>query len=175
MSIVIWFTGMSGSGKTTLGKRLVQHFEGQGVDVAHLDGDVIRQISGNTDFSREGRERNIDAVRAHLLAHARDHELNVVSAITPYNTMREKNRAALAGYFEIFCRCDLESLIRRDPKGLYKAALAGKIRHFTGIDDPFEEPHSPDLVLDTAGSSVDASFTEILAALQAHRNRLAGA
>lgn len=166
MSIVIWFTGMSGSGKTTLGRRLVQHFEQQGVSVAHLDGDVIRQISGNTDFTREGRERNIDSVRAHLLIHAKDQAVSIVSAITPYNSMREKNRAALPGYFEIFCRCGLDALIARDPKGLYKAALAGKIQHFTGIDDPFEEPFAPDLVVETAADSVDVSFSAILAALE---------
>jgi adenylyl-sulfate kinase len=169
MSIIVWFTGMSGSGKTTLSARLVRHFADQGLRVAHLDGDEIRRISGNADFSREGRERNIDSVRAHLLAHAAEQDLSIVSAITPYNSMREKNRAALPGYFEIFCRCNLDALIARDPKGLYKAALAGKIKHFTGIDDPFEIPQSPDLEVDTASDSVETSFAAILAALEQRR------
>jgi adenylyl-sulfate kinase len=165
MSIVIWFTGMSGSGKTTLGKRLVEHFEARGLRVTHLDGDAIRQISGNTDFSRAGRERNIDSVRAHLLAHAGEQDVSIVSAITPYDNMRAKNRVAVPGYFEVFCRCTLDALIARDPKGLYKAALAGKIRNFTGIDDPFEEPGRPDVVVDTAAESIEESLAAILAAI----------
>jgi adenylyl-sulfate kinase len=173
MSIIIWFTGMSGSGKTTLGRRLAAHFEAQRLAVSHLDGDVIRQITGNADFSRQGRERNIDAVRAHLIAHAADNDLSIVSAITPYRSMRDKNRAELPGYFEIFCNCPIPALIDRDPKGLYKAALAGKIQHFTGIDDPFETPLAPDIVVDTASQSVDASVASILAALAPRLNRSA--
>ena len=165
MTLVIWVTGMSGSGKTTLGKRLLAHLEQQGVLVRHLDGDVLRSLSGNTDFSRDGRERNIDAVRAHLAATAGERAVSIVSAITPYESMRRKNRAALPGYFEVFCCCDLDTLIRRDPKGLYKAALAGRIAHFTGIDDPFEEPGGPDLVLDTADTNVEDSFAALKAAI----------
>lgn len=153
MSKIIWFTGMSGSGKTTYALKLKKCLLDDDVDFIFLDGDVIRQLYNKPTFTVEGRIRNIDLIRA-ITETAKDEGFHViVAAITPYKEMRQKNRQILGDdYLEIYCECDLETLIKRDAKGLYKRALNSEITNFTGIDDPFDEPTKSAFVLNTDGS-----------------------
>ena len=152
MSKVIWFTGMSGSGKTTYALKLKKYLLKNSIDFVLLDGDIVRQIYNKPLFTREGRIRNIDLIRVITKAIKNTGYHVIVAAITPYEKMRQKNRKVLKDdYIEIYCKCDLKMLIKRDVKGLYKKALNGEIKHFTGIDDPFDEPDNPMLVLNTAG------------------------
>lgn len=161
-NIVLWFTGMSGSGKSTLGVCLQWHFREHGLDALYLDGDVFRGHTGNRDFSPEGRERNIAQVREHVIEKADSHPVTLCSFITPYRSMRVLNRERIPNYFEVYCKCDLETLIARDVKGLYRKALAGGIGNFTGISDSYEEPDQPDIVVDTSAEALPESVAKIL-------------
>ena len=119
---VIWLLGLSGSGKTTLGSILRLHLEGQGFDVEHTDGDVFRKRFGFHGFSYEDRMRNINAMRQYTLDCCLQGKFCIVTAITPYAPMRQVNREILPNYREVWVRCSLDELVRRDPKGLYARA-----------------------------------------------------
>lgn len=164
--MIIWFLGLPASGKTTLSALLSERLRDRGLTVALLDGDVVRSRIGNFDFSRQGRERNIAALRDLAASLKPEHDLVVVAAITPYEALRARNRQDLPGYFEVYCQCGFEERLRRDPKGMYKAALEGKIQGFTGTTGEFEDPARPDLVVDTAGVHPQDSLALVFAALR---------
>ncbi|MBW2085251.1 MAG: adenylyl-sulfate kinase, partial [Deltaproteobacteria bacterium] len=133
----VWFTGLSASGKTTLSKLLQETLLERGLLVEILDGDIIRKnLSKGLGFSREDRDTNIRRIGfvAHLLA--RNGVAVIVAAISPYQSVRDEVRAEIGNFIEVFLDCPLEICVERDPKGLYRKALAGEIKHFTGIDDP---------------------------------------
>ncbi|MBI2391290.1 MAG: adenylyl-sulfate kinase [Deltaproteobacteria bacterium] len=165
---VLWFTGLSGAGKSTLAEAVAPRLRGEGKKVESLDGDVVRtHLSRGLGYSREDREINVARIAfvAHLLQ--RNGVFVLVSAISPYRSMREGARALIAPHFvEIHVAPPLEECIRRDVKGLYRRALAGEIREFTGISDPYEAPESPELTLDTSAITVDDGVTRILARLR---------
>lgn len=153
MSKIIWFTGMSGSGKTTYALKLKKYLLKNDVDFVLLDGDIVRQLYSKPTFTVEGRFRNIDLIRAITKASKNEGFHVIVAAITPYEEMRRRNRQILGDdYLEVYCGCNLDELIKRDVKGLYKKALCGQIKNFTGVDDPFDEPTKPAFVLNTDGS-----------------------
>ncbi len=165
---VLWFTGLSGAGKTTLAEALTPHLKKRGKKVESLDGDVVRtHLSKGLGFSREDRDTNIARIAfvAHLLQ--RNGVFVLVSAISPYKSTREAARTLVGRDFvEIHVAPPLEECIRRDVKGLYKKALAGEIKQFTGISDPYEEPESPELRIDTSAISVDEGVRRILSKLE---------
>lgn len=166
----LWLTGMSGSGKTTLGTRLEEELLRRRLSVERLDGDVMRQVLGKRlGFSRDDRITNLEnaAFVAGLLV---KHGVVVVcSFITPYEICRRHARETIGRYVEVYVKCPLEELIRRDTKGLYKKALAGEIKNFTGISDPFEEPKYFEVCVETDRETVDQSLNKILGWLEAHR------
>ncbi len=166
----LWLTGMSGSGKTTLGTRLEEELLRRGLRVERLDGDVMRQVLGKRlGFSRDDRITNLEnaAFVAGLLV---KHGVVVVcSFITPYEICRRHARETIGRYVEVYVKCPLEELIWRDTKGLYQKALAGEIKNFTGISDPFEEPEQFDVCVETDKETVDQSLNKILGWLEAHR------
>jgi len=167
MSFTLWFTGMSGAGKTTLSKRVYLEFKRLGFRAEWLDGDIIRaNFSQELGFSR--RDRDINVRRLGFLSHLlnRNGVISVVAAISPYVESRQANRRLIATYMEVFCDCPLDALIARDPKGLYKKALAGEIANFTGVSDPYEAPEEPDLRVPTCEESVEQSFARIMDSLR---------
>lgn len=169
MSFTLWFTGMSGAGKSTLAKRVYLEFKRLGLKAEWLDGDIIRaNFSQELGFSK--RDRDINVRRLGFISHLlnRNGVISVVAAISPYAAAREANRQLLADYVEVFCDCPLEALVARDPKGLYKKALAGEIANFTGVSDPYEAPETPDLRVPTAEETVEQSFTRIMGHLRGH-------
>ena len=165
---VLWFTGLSGAGKSTLAEAVAPRLRDLGRKVESLDGDVVRtHLSRGLGFSREDRELNVARIAfvAHLLQ--RNGVFVLVSAISPYRSMRDGARALIAPDFvEIHVAPPLEECIRRDVKGLYQKALAGEIKEFTGISDPYEAPESPELRLDTSTLTVDEAVARILDRLQ---------
>ncbi len=165
--IIVWITGLSGAGKTTVATRLCVELVSRGFDADVLDGDVMRHhISRGLDFSREGREENIRRIGfvAELLA--RHGVIPIVSAISPYRAVRDEVRTASAGrFFEVYMSTPLEVCEKRDPKGLYRRARAGELRQFTGIDDPYEPPLTPEIVCSTEDATVDDIVSAILQAL----------
>ena len=165
----LWFTGLSGSGKTTLSRIVRETIAERDMKVELLDGDVVRMnLSKGLGFSKEDRDMNIKRIGfvCHLLA--RNDVVAIGAAISPYEEARRHNRELIGRYVEVFCKCDLDTLIERDPKGLYKKALAGEIKHFTGIDDPYEEPADAEIVVSTGEEPVEESHRKIIAYLEEH-------
>lgn len=167
---VLWFTGLSGAGKSTLAMALEHRLFDEGYQVYVLDGDNVRTgLNANLGFSPEDRAENIRRVGevAALLA---DAGLVVITAfISPYRADRDRARQAAGDAFrEIYIKADVETCESRDPKGLYKRARAGEIAEFTGISAPYEEPASPELVVDTSKVDVESCVDELVAYVKAN-------
>lgn len=159
---IIWFTGLSLSGKTTLAEGLVDALRRDGHRVEVLDGKVVRdELAGFFGYSREERIKvsRLLATMARLLA--RHGVVPVVTSITPYEESREFNRRELGNYLEIFVDCPVETCMERDPQGLYRRAMRGDLRHFVGVDDPYELPRRPDLTVRTAGEPAADSIRRV--------------
>jgi adenylylsulfate kinase len=161
--VVLWFTGLSGAGKSTLAEALAPKLREYGRRLEVLDGDVVRtHLSKGLGFSRQDRHINVARIAfvAHLLA--RNGVVVLVAAISPFRDARDYARALIGDFVEIHVAPPLEECIKRDVKGLYKKAMAGEIPHFTGISDPYEEPLSPELRIDTRTFSVEEGAEQIL-------------
>ncbi len=167
---VLWFTGLSASGKTTLAKAVERELIERGIhDVQRLDGDIVRQdLTRDLGFSKEDRDENIRRITfvAELLSN--NGVATMCSFISPYKNARANARARCNNFMEVYVECPMEILVERDPKGLYKKALAGEIKGFTGIDDPYEIPESPELVVHTGSQTIDESTHVILEYLEKH-------
>jgi adenylylsulfate kinase len=163
---VVWFTGLPASGKTTLANALAARLRKEDYRVEVLDGDWVRQtINLGAGFTREERERHLLRVAwvARLLA--RNGVIVLCSFVSPYRDVRRKVREIVeeeVPFFEVYVKCSLKECIRRDPKNLYKKALAGEIPHFTGVSDPYEEPENPDLVVDTEKTTPEKGAERVL-------------
>ncbi len=164
-SLVLWFTGLSGSGKSTIAGRVEEALLAAGIRTYLLDGDNIRHgLNSNVDFSAEGRAENIRRVGevARLFV---DAGVVVLTAfISPFRTDRDRVRNLVkpGEYVEVFVNCPLEVCERRDVKGLYGKARAGKIDDFTGIGSPYEEPLNPEIELKTNVLSVDEAVSAVV-------------
>jgi adenylylsulfate kinase len=164
---VLWFTGLSGAGKSTLAEAVAPRLRALGKQVEILDGDVVRtNLSTGLGFSREDRDINVARIAfvAHLLA--RNGVFVITAAISPFRATRDEARRLIGDFVEIHVAPPLEECVRRDVKGLYRKAIAGEIKGFTGISDPYEEPLSPELQLDTARLSVDEAVSRIVGTLR---------
>jgi len=164
---VLWFTGLSGSGKSTVSEAVVPQLRERGVRIEVLDGDVVRtNLSKGLGFSKEDRDTNILRVGfvANLLA--RNGLAACCACISPYREIRDTVRGWVEGdggqFVEIFMDTPLDTCIDRDPKGLYKKALAGEIKQFTGIDDPYEAPENPEIRLRTTETTPEECARQIL-------------
>jgi len=165
--IVIWFTGLPGSGKTTIANGVANALRTKGYKVEVLDGDWVRKtINPDAGFTFEERRRHLLRVAwiARLLA--RNGVIVLCSFVSPYRSVREEVRKIIEEegikFIEVYVKCSLEECIKRDPKGLYRKALAGEIKNFTGISDPYEEPLSPELVVDTEHDSININVRKVL-------------
>jgi adenylyl-sulfate kinase len=152
---VLWFTGLSGAGKSTIAEIVGRELEAQGVAVEYLDGDVVREhLSKGLGFSKDDRDTNIERIGWVASRLARHGATVVVSAISPYAATRAKAREMVeefGQFVEIHVATSVDECARRDVKGLYEKAFKGEIPEFTGVSDPYEEPASPELRLETEG------------------------
>jgi adenylyl-sulfate kinase len=167
----LWFTGLSGAGKTTLTNALVPQLVARGVKIEVLDGDEVRMnLSKGLGFSKEDRDTNIRRIGYVSRLLARNGVGVIAAAISPYREIRDEVRRSVeadgAIFVEVFVKASLDALIARDVKGLYKKALAGEIKQFTGVSDPYEEPLGPELVVETDRETVEESAAKILARLE---------
>ncbi len=158
---VLWFTGLSGAGKTTIAKAVEKDLKGRGVNVAWLDGDVMREYFPCTGFSKE--ERNAHVLKAGFVAKMlSDHGVTVVASfISPYEETRAQVREMCARFVEIYVSTPLKECEKRDVKGLYAKVRMGEIKQFTGVDDPYEIPENPELEINTMGLGIDESAARV--------------
>lgn len=160
---VLWFTGLSGAGKTTLAKALETELMSRGVRVERLDGDTVRQsLTRDLGFSKEDRDKNIERVTFVAKLLSRNQVVVLASFISPYRETRAMIRRETTNYIEVFVDAPLEVCEARDTKGLYAKARQGEIPNFTGINDPYEAPETPDLHIKTHEQSVEESVTVML-------------
>jgi adenylyl-sulfate kinase len=168
---VLWFTGLSGSGKSTLTETIAPELRARGLRVEVLDGDTVRtNLSKGLGFSREDRDTNILRIGfvANLLA--RNGVAVITAAISPYRATRDANRVLVeedgSPFIEVYAAASLEECEARDVKGLYAEARAGKRPGFTGVDDPYEPPLRPEIVVPTGSESVEASVARVVTYLE---------
>jgi adenylylsulfate kinase len=163
--LLMWFTGLSGSGKSTLASGLETHLFNEGFNTYILDGDNVRQgLNSDLDFSDNNRKENIRRI-AEVSKLFLDAGVVVLTAfISPFQSERDFARKLVGAdnFIEIHVDCPIEICEERDVKGLYKKARAGEIKHFTGIDSPFETPEHPDIRIDTAGSSLEVCLNQLV-------------
>ncbi len=157
----LWFTGLSGSGKSTIAHLVGPELEARGKIVEYLDGDVVRtHLSKGLGFSKEDRDTNIERigwVAARLTRHG---AAVIAAAISPYAETRQAARSMVEQYgpfVEVHVSASVDECARRDVKGLYAKAFAGEIKGFTGVDDPYEAPEAPEIVLDTEAQEPEES------------------
>jgi sulfate adenylyltransferase len=163
--LCLWFTGLPCSGKTTIARELCKEFTDEGRAVTFLDGDVVRtHLSKGLGFTREDREANllrIGFVAAEVVKHQ---GIVICSVISPYEKTREEVRSMIGDkkFILIYVNTPIEICEKRDVKGMYAKARKGEIQHFTGVDDPYEPPLHPDIVLDTSALTLEESVKKIL-------------
>jgi adenylylsulfate kinase len=163
----VWFTGLSGAGKSTVAEMLFHEFQARGMKTEILDGDVVRQnLSKGLGFSKEDRDLNILRIGFVAGLLTRNGVATICCPISPYREARDAVRAQIGDFVEIYVHATVEEIAaHRDPKGLYKKALAGEITGFTGVDDPYEAPEHPELVLNTLEETPLESLQHVLATL----------
>jgi adenylylsulfate kinase len=164
----IWFTGLSGAGKSTLSEAVQRRLNARGRNVEILDGDVVRtHLSKGLGFSREDRDTNIKRIAFVCSLLTRNGVACISAAISPYRETRAWARNEIGNFIEVYVKCPIEVCRQRDVKGLYKLAEEGKLKNFTGVDDPYEEPESPELIVETDKETVEQSASRIIATLEA--------
>jgi adenylylsulfate kinase len=165
--VTIWFTGLSGSGKSTIARALEAQIRERGCKLEVLDGDIVRtNLTKGLGFSKEDRDENIRRIGfvSHLLT--RNGVIVLVSAISPYRDIRDEVRDRVGDFLEVFVDAPLSVCEERDVKGLYKRARAGEIKQFTGIDDPYEAPHNPEVHCQTHQETLEQSVAKVMAKLE---------
>ncbi|HXM51253.1 MAG TPA: adenylyl-sulfate kinase [Pyrinomonadaceae bacterium] len=167
----LWFTGLSGAGKTTLAGFVEQELRARGVSVEVLDGDEIRtNLSKGLGFSKEDRDTNIRRIGYVCRLLSRNGVAAISAAISPYREVRDEVRRLIeadgATFIEVYVKCPIEVLAERDVKGLYKKALAGELKGFTGVSDPYEEPLAPEVLIESNRETVESSLTKIIRELE---------
>jgi len=164
---VVWLTGLPGSGKTTIGRSLLVQLQELQLRAELLDGDEVRrQLSPDLGFTKADRETHARRVVYLSKLLAKNGIITLVSLIAPYRSFREYARREIVDYVEAYVKTPLETCIKRDPKGLYKKALKGEITDMTGLQDPYEEPQNPELVIETERFTVEESARLILSKLK---------
>ncbi len=163
----VWFTGLSGSGKSTIAEMLYHEFRSRGLKTEILDGDEVRKnLSKGLGFSKEDRDTNILRIGfvADLLT--RNGVATICCPISPYKATRDACRETIGEFVEVYVHATVDEIAaHRDPKGLYKKALAGEITGFTGVDDPYEAPEDPEIFIDTMAQAPEESLQFVLTRL----------
>lgn len=165
----LWMTGLPGSGKSTLAGILQTKLEAQGRNVEVLDGDEVRKgLSRDLGLSREDREEHAWRVSFVSKLLSRNGVIAIVSLISPYRSSRDSAKQMIGPerFVEVYVKTSLAECEKRDPKGLYKKARRGEINNMTGIQDPYEEPMSPDILVETEKGTPEQSADLIISRLR---------
>lgn len=162
----VWFTGLSGAGKSTLSEAIERRLKAHGRNVEILDGDVVRtHLSKGLGFSREDRDTNIKRIAFVCSLLTRNGVVCISAAIAPYREARAWARKEIGNFVEVYVKCPLDVCRQRDVKGLYKLVDEGKLKNFTGVDDPYEEPEHPEVIVETDKEILEQSVNSIFARL----------
>jgi len=165
--VTVWFTGLPCSGKTTLALKLSAELKKRGILCEDLDGDITRKyLSKGLGFSKEDRDENIRRVGFVCSLLTKHGAVTTAAFVSPYRSIRDEIRQMIGNFVEVYVKCSLDECIKRDVKGMYKKAIAGEIKNFTGVSDPFEEPLKPELVIDSDKESEDESLKNVLNKLE---------
>ena len=163
----LWFTGLSGAGKTTLARLIEAELQARGHKVEVLDGDIIRtNLSKGLGFSKEDRDTNIRRIGFVCNLLTRNDVVAIAAAISPYREVRDEVRRNIGSFVEVYVKCPIDVLAERDVKGLYKKALAGEIKNFTGVDDPYEAPLAAEVIVETDLETPEQSVVRIISKLE---------
>lgn len=168
-SMVLWFTGLSGSGKSTIAHAVEERLYEQGRLTYVFDGDNVRQgLCSDLSFSPEGRAENLRRISEMVKLFLDAGIICLTAFISPLKTDRQRCRDLINSnqFFEVYLKCSLEECERRDVKGLYKLAREGKIKNYTGISAPYEEPDQADLILETDKYSISECVSKVLEFMQ---------
>ncbi len=164
--LTVWFTGLSGAGKTTICRSVATELLAHGLQVEVIDGDVIRNyLCKDLGFSKHDRDENVRRIAFVSQLLTRNGTVVLVSAISPYRAGRDEARRSIVDFVEVYVNTPLAVCEMRDSKDLYQKARAGKIRGFTGIDDPYEPPLQPEIVCDTDRESTRESSSKVVASV----------
>jgi adenylyl-sulfate kinase len=163
----LWFTGLPCSGKSTLARQVETILLERGMNVEVLDGDEVREnLSKGLGFSKEDRDINIRRIGYVAKLLSRNGAVAITAAISPYKAIRDEQRVEHKRFVEVYVKAPVDELKERDVKGMYKKALAGEIKNFTGVDDPYEEPQNPEIVVETDKETVEESTNKIIRTLE---------
>lgn len=163
----LWFTGLSGAGKTTVSRIVAEELRRRGMKVEVLDGDVVREnLSKGLGFSKQDRDTNIRRIGWVCEVLTRNGVVAIGAAISPYREIRDEIRSKIGRFVEVYAECPIDVLAERDIKGLYKKALRGEIKNFTGVDDPYEPPVNPDVTIRSDREGIEESAAKVLARLE---------
>jgi adenylylsulfate kinase len=166
----LWFTGLSGAGKSTIAHLVGPELERRGHVVEYLDGDTVRtNLSKGLGFSKEDRDTNIERIGWVASRLTRQGGAVIAAAISPYEETRRKARTMVeqwGTFVEVYVKASVDECAKRDVKGLYEKAFRGEIKGFTGVDDPYEDPASPELVVDTEQHDAEESARLIVSKLE---------
>lgn len=163
----LWFTGLPSAGKSTLANLVAQEFRERAIGFEVLDGDVVRtHLCKGLGFSKEDRDENIRRIGFVCAMLSRHGVAAIAAAISPYRAIRDEVRESIPNFVEIYVKASVETCTQRDVKGLYKKALAGEIKNFTGVSDPYEPPLNPELTINTESESAAESAARIMRKLE---------
>lgn len=163
----LWFTGLPCSGKSTLADAVAERLREEGLKVERLDADIIRKhLWRELGYSKEDRDENIRRVTYLAKLLTRNGVAVLTAFVSPYRELRAYAREEIGNFVEVYVKCSVEVCMERDVKGMYKKALAGEIKEFTGVSDPYEEPLDPELVVDTEKETLQESVDKILSGIK---------
>lgn len=163
----LWFTGLPCSGKTTIAEVVDPELRARGLNVESLDGDEVRKnLSKDLGFSKKDRDTHIRRMGFIAKLLSRNGVATLGAFVSPYREVRGYLRSEIENFIEIYVKCPVEVCIERDVKGMYKKALAGEIKNFTGISDPYEEPLNPELIVETDKETLEESAAKVLEKLE---------
>ncbi len=163
---ILWLTGLPGSGKTTIALNLEERLKKNNRNIVVLDGEMVRKSFPETGFSREERNEHIRRVGYIAKLFAEKGFLVLCSLISPFEESREYVKNLFGNFKLIYIKCPVEVCIKRDPKGLYKRALSGELKNFTGISQQYEEPQAPDIIVNTDEESLEKTLNQIISKLR---------
>jgi len=163
----IWLTGMSGSGKSSVALAVAEHLRARALPVEVLDSGRIRsQINRSLGFSREEIEENTLRLAYECTLLNRNGVVAIVGSVSPYREVRDRARDQIGTFVEVYCRCPMEVLAKRDKSGLFEKAMKGEIAHVAGVNAPYEEPPKPEVLLNTDQLTVDEAALKVITTLE---------